>query len=361
MQPKPSIGSALILSKVDDHVRRDRSSLKALGALSIEHEGDAAEAVSILHSAPPDVVLLDTTLGGVDAVEFLRQARDDPSLKDIPMVMDTADSRRELVLDAIAAGCAGYVIRPYSLDTFQRHISWALRTTSVAEIEQIQLAEAQDLLSAGSLDEAIEAFEEIVSEQNEAQKYYDIGMRALLKQKYGQAIISFKKAVKLNDLYAEAYQGLAEAYKGKGDLDSYTSFLQKAAEVYAQFDRMEEAKAIFIEILKHDAETPNPYNTLGVRLRKNGDVTGALRAYKQAIELTPHDENIFFNIAKAHFFMGEVEPAKEAVVKALQISPGFKEGRKLYAKLFNKEWPVTDEQLKAAEQAAAHLTSVRDE
>ena len=65
-----------------------------------------------------------------------------------------------------------------------------------------------------------------------------MGCRCLTRQKYGQAIIAFKKAININDLFAEAYKGLADAYKGKGEIEECKRYLQKAAEIHAQFNRM---------------------------------------------------------------------------------------------------------------------------
>ena len=174
-------------------------------------------------------------------------------LKDVPIVMVTASSSREKVLDAIAQGCAGYILRPYSEDTFAKHVLRGCQVERVTEIERQQIEDAREMIAAGNFDDAIEAFEEIISEQNMAQKYYDMGCRCLVRQKFGQAIIAFKKAIKLNDLFAEAYKGLADAYKAKGEIDEFKRYLQKAAEVHAQFNRLEETKELFIEILKYDA------------------------------------------------------------------------------------------------------------
>ena len=214
----------------------------------------------------------------------------------------------------------------------------------------------------GNFDDAIEAFEEIISEQNMAQKYYDMGCRCLLRQKYGQAIIAFKKAIKINDLFADAYKGLADAYKGKGDLEEFKRNLQRAAEIHAQFDRMEQTKELFIEILKYDPHTPNPFNSLGVKLRKSGDLAGALHAYDQALSLTPDDENIHFNLSKAYYFMGNTDAAKRCVEKALGISPAFPEARKLYRKLFGRDAPPAPVSASppADDNREATATSLRD-
>ncbi|MFZ5426365.1 MAG: tetratricopeptide repeat protein [Thermodesulfobacteriota bacterium] len=329
---------AAIVSGLEEHIRRDRQCLKQLKAALIQQFTSGSDAIDFLGAREVDLVVLDSQLADMDGVKFLKLLRLNMNLKDTPVVMVTNEGQKDRVLEAIAAGVDGYVLRPYSIETFQRHMLRALKVDKLVEIETAQLNEGKRLLAAGNYEEAIEAFEELVSEDNQAQKYYDMGCKYLVKFKYGQAILAFKKAVKINELFAEAYKGLAEAYKGKGDLDGYKNYLQKAAETFAHFNRLEETKELFIEVLKYDASSPNPFNTLGVKLRKAGDLPGALHAYRQALELTPDDENIHFNMAKAMFFMGDNKGSQDSLLKALWINPNFTEGLKLHLKLFGREF-----------------------
>lgn len=331
--------TVVIVARNEDNARRDRRSLASFRPQRVETFASGAKALEFLLANRVDMVLLDSQFEDMDAIQFLRATRRDMRLKDVPVVMVTAVSHREKVLDAIAQGCAGYILRPYSEETFAKHVLRGCQVERVTEIERQQIEDAREMIAAGNFDDAIEAFEEIISEQNMAQKYYDMGCRCLMRQKFGQAIIAFKKAIKLNDLFAEAYKGLADAYKAKGEIDEFKRYLQKAAEVHAQFNRLEETKELFIEILKYDPLSPNPFNSLGVKLRKSGDLAGALHAYTQALSLTPDDENVLFNMSKALYFMGDAESAKVKVERALELNPSFEEGRKLYRKLYNREYP----------------------
>lgn len=331
--------TVVIVSRNEENTRRDRRSLAPFRPRCVEQFTSGEKALAFLLANRVDMVLLDSQLDDMDGVQFLRATRRDMRLKDLPVVMVTAQSQRDKVLDAVAAGCAGYILRPYSAETFTKHVLRGCQVERVTEIEREQLEDAREMIAVGHFDDAIEAFEEIISEQNMAQKYYDMGCRCLVRQKYGQAIIAFKKAIKINDLFAEAYKGLADAYKGKGELDEFKHYLQKAAEIHAQFNRLEQTKELFIEILKYDPNTPNPFNSLGVKLRKSGDLAGALHAYNQALTLTPDDENVHFNMAKAYYFMGSTDRARECIEKALDFNPGFEEGRKLYRKLVGRDYP----------------------
>lgn len=335
-------GTVLILTSSEINARRDKHSVAVFEPLSIKFFGKGADAFDFMSNHQVDLVLCDGQLNDMDGVRFLKLLRQNMNLKKIPVVMVTMENKKNRVLDCISAGCTGYILRPYSMDTFERHIKLARNVESFSEIEEIQLEEAQNMVSMGEFDDAIEAFEEIIAIQDDAQKFYDMGCNFLFRRKYGKAIIAFKKAVKLNDLFAEAYKGLADAYKGKGDMENCYTHLKKAAEIHAQFDRLEETKALFIEILKYESEAPNPFNTLGVRLRREGDYVGALHAYDQAVKITPEDENIYFNKSKAYYFMGDLEQANDSLVEALKRKPDFVEAGKLYKKINKKEWASSD-------------------
>lgn len=344
----------------DEHLRRDKLNLQRMRPKSVMGFSTGGEAAGYLGNADVDCIICDSDLGDMDGCKFMRIVRQMQRHRKTPIIIVTVEAQKHAVLDAIAAGCTGYVLRPYSEETLLRHLTMAVQLQRFSEIEMEQLKQAQDMLDQGDFDDAIEEFEEILSLQDEAQKYYDMGCDYLIRQKYGKAIISFNKALKINDLFAEAYQGLAEAYKGKGNLDRYKGYLQKAAEVHAQFDRLEQAKSLFIEILKHDTKAPNPYNTLGVRLRRAGDYPGAVRAYRRALELTPLDENIHFNISKAYFYMGERKKAETDLRAALEIHPRFPEAAKFFKEVTGRPWTAPEGDAPTPAKDETEVRTIKD-
>jgi tetratricopeptide (TPR) repeat protein len=349
-------GNVVILTNVPVHAKRDHASIKMFGCEDVKTFCSGVDAIDHLTDHRVDLILCDSSLDDMTGVQFARIVRKNMSGRPLPIIMVTLENRKDHVLDSIAAGCMGYILRPYSLDTLERYLILANQLDNYPEIEEMELQEARDMVVRGDFDDAVEAFEEVISYQDEAQKYYDMGCRFLLQGKYGKAIVAFKKAVKINDLFAEAYKGLADAYKGKGDMEAYKQFLNKAAAIHAQFDRLEATKALFIEILKHDSDTPNPFNTLGVNLRKQGDYPGALHAYQQALELTPKDENIYFNMAKAFYFMSKIEDASKNVIISLKMNPDFREADKLYQRIHGKPWtPMTGRPGARADAAGEEL------
>ena len=87
-----------------------------------------------------------------------------------------------------------------------------------------------------------------------------------------------------------------------------------------------------------ESEAPNPFNSLGVQLRRKGDHAGAVKAYKRALELTPDDENVYFNLAKAFVFTNNKESAETNLRKALSLNGEFDEARAMFEKLTGQQW-----------------------
>lgn len=309
-----------IFSNNQYNVSLDRRCLIGIGAKDVDSFSSWADAEESFEIRDIDFAMVDDALEdatGIQCLDRLRRVRE----KRIPVVVVTNDRRKETVLDCIAAGCGGYVLRPYSLQTLGRHLRAALNSVKPDDIEQELLDEANGLVSSGQFDEAIESFEELVEEENPANEYFRKGMKFLSEEKFGKAMIAFNKVIAMNEMYAEAYKGMAEAYKGKGNMQKYQEYLSKAGDVYAAQDRLDEARQVFVEILQNEPDAINPFNRLGVSLRKKGDYEGAIHAYKQACELTPDDANLYYNMARAYVFAGNFPEALKCVDRSMFLDP----------------------------------------
>lgn len=78
----------------------------------------AEDGIALAVSKPPDLVLMDLQLPGIDGMEALRRLREDPRTADIPVVAVTAQAMRQDRERALAAGFDGYVEKPISVRAF---------------------------------------------------------------------------------------------------------------------------------------------------------------------------------------------------------------------------------------------------
>jgi DNA-binding response OmpR family regulator len=103
---------------VDDraYMRRViKSILETLGCKRMDEAHHGGEAMSIMRSWAPDIVLTEWLLQPMSGLEFLKAVRADKgNLKFTPVIMITSETRREKVIQARNAGVTEYVAKPFN-------------------------------------------------------------------------------------------------------------------------------------------------------------------------------------------------------------------------------------------------------
>jgi CheY-like chemotaxis protein len=85
--------------------------LEAAGYVVIQ-AGTAEEGIKLARVEFPDLILMDVGLPGIDGLEATGNLKQDPTIKDIPVIAMTAHAMRGDDEKALAAGCAGYITKP---------------------------------------------------------------------------------------------------------------------------------------------------------------------------------------------------------------------------------------------------------
>ncbi|HSW93042.1 MAG TPA: response regulator [Gammaproteobacteria bacterium] len=78
---------------------------------------DAREALSLLETVKPALILVDIQLPGMDGLELTRKLKADPRYKHIPVIAITAYAMKTDKEKALAAGCNGYIAKPVDIKT----------------------------------------------------------------------------------------------------------------------------------------------------------------------------------------------------------------------------------------------------
>ena len=88
--------------------------LKQLGYENIEEAEDGAQAYSKLKNGGFGFVVSDWNMPNMDGLELLKKVRSDPEIKDLPILMVTAEAEKEKVITAIQAGVNNYIVKPFT-------------------------------------------------------------------------------------------------------------------------------------------------------------------------------------------------------------------------------------------------------
>lgn len=88
--------------------------LKQLGYENIDEAEDGAQAYSKLKNGGYGFVVSDWNMPNMDGLDLLKKVRSDPELKDLPILMVTAEAEKEKVITAIQAGVNNYIVKPFT-------------------------------------------------------------------------------------------------------------------------------------------------------------------------------------------------------------------------------------------------------
>ncbi|MGL1863063.1 MAG: hypothetical protein OCC46_11130 [Pseudodesulfovibrio sp.] len=106
-------------------------------------------------------------------------------------------------------------------------------------------------------------------------------------------------------------------------------------------DEEERAKEVFDRIINIESafedEHKHLFNEYGIALRKKKLGQQAVDYYKRALDLSGQDENLWFNLARAHFDTEDWTQCATAAAKCVELSPDHPEGKKVLAYLAKKE------------------------
>lgn len=100
-----------------------RNLLKELGYSNVEEAEDGVDALSKLREGSFDFVVSDWNMPNLDGLEMLKQIRQDDQLKHLPVLMVTAEAKKENIIEAAQAGASGYVVKPFTAGTLEEKLN----------------------------------------------------------------------------------------------------------------------------------------------------------------------------------------------------------------------------------------------
>ena len=99
-----------------------RNLLKELGYTNVDEAEDGAIALQKLNSGSFDFVVTDWNLPNMDGLTLLQTIRRTPQLKHLPVLMITAEAKKENIIAAAQAGASGYIVKPFTAATLSEKL-----------------------------------------------------------------------------------------------------------------------------------------------------------------------------------------------------------------------------------------------
>lgn len=99
-----------------------RNLLKELGFANVDEAEDGVIALQMLKAGEFDFVVCDWNMPNMDGLTLLQSIRADERLKKIPVLMVTAEAKKENIVAAAQAGANGYVVKPFTSATLDEKL-----------------------------------------------------------------------------------------------------------------------------------------------------------------------------------------------------------------------------------------------
>ena len=131
MIPRPDM-KFLIVDDFSTMRRIIRNLLKEIGYQHADEAEDGVAAFNKLREGRFDFVVSDINMPNMNGFELLTSIRGDAALKHIPVLMVTAEARKDDILRAAQAGASGYIVKPFSKATLQDKLQRILNKQAVA-------------------------------------------------------------------------------------------------------------------------------------------------------------------------------------------------------------------------------------
>ncbi|MFN8735351.1 MAG: chemotaxis response regulator CheY [Betaproteobacteria bacterium] len=99
-----------------------RNLLKEIGFNNAEEAEDGVIALAMLKATKFDFVVSDINMPNMTGFELLKAIKEDASLKHLPVLMVTAEARKEDIVLAAQSGAAGYIVKPFTKATLEEKV-----------------------------------------------------------------------------------------------------------------------------------------------------------------------------------------------------------------------------------------------
>lgn len=115
--PDPSKIKFLVVDDFSTMRRIVRNLLKELGYVNADEAEDGAVALQKLQGGSFNFVISDWNMPNMDGLQLLQAVRADPALRHLPVLMITAEAKKENIIAAAQSGASGYIVKPFTAGT----------------------------------------------------------------------------------------------------------------------------------------------------------------------------------------------------------------------------------------------------
>lgn len=194
------------------------------------HNGE--EVFRLLDKEPIDLVLMDYNMPKMSGAEALSQIRQDRDLRDMPVIMVTAQAYRDYVAEAAESYVDALILKPLNVKILEQKVAHVVEQANNPPQVVVHLKRAMAFEDEGDLDMAInEAQRAMELDQDSTRAIRELGCLYYKKNDLEEAEQWLLKATEMNYLDVIAFHYLGELYLELEDIDKAQHYFGKAMQI----------------------------------------------------------------------------------------------------------------------------------
>jgi two-component system chemotaxis response regulator CheY len=130
---QPTDMKFLIVDDFSTMRRIVRNLLKEIGYANADEAEDGIAALAKLKGGGFDFVVSDINMPNMNGFELLAAIKAEPALKHLPVLMVTAEAKKEDIVSAAQGGAAGYIVKPFTKATLEEKLQKIVQRTQTAQ------------------------------------------------------------------------------------------------------------------------------------------------------------------------------------------------------------------------------------
>lgn len=302
-----------------------RKMLKHLGiGRNLRFAENGREGIQSLQAAYVDLVIMDWRMPIVNGSEMLEIMRNDKNLRDIPVIMVSAESEKDIVMEVAETEIDGYLLKPLTLDALDSKIRYVVDKSNNPDKSTILIHEARDLEESGDIKGAIRRIKLALALRPKASRLHrTMGLLYEKDGKEDRAEKCLKQAAAINPLDAMTRKILGDMYLRKNDLMKAATYYLEAMSQTSRFsepaiklgerllirNQKHLAIQLFSKVISHSKKNLIDKNRIIDICIENGELMFARELLDGLIEEFPSKFDLVYKAGEVYAAIGDTDRA----------------------------------------------------
>ena len=292
------------------------------------------EVIVTLQRNPVDLLLLDYNMPVMNGAETLNNIRSDRNLRDLPVIMVTAEAYTDYVAEVGESEVDAYILKPVTIKLLQEKLSSVVEKANNPPPMVYHLKRARDFEEKGEIDEAIMAAEMAMeANPNVTRPIRELGYFYFKKNDLKEAEKWLLKAAKMNYLDVFAFHYLGEIYLKLNDIEKASHYFEKAMKIsprhisrgidfgktLVQRKMDKRAIQVFNKVLDLHGSSLELREEIADFCIEEGVNEYAVKLLESIVKKLPDRSDLFFKLGKTMERLGNITKAGTYLINASEI------------------------------------------